>query len=71
MLNLAFSMVLGMLWLKTVGPYIDWSNGAALHSNAMVTGYHCHHNLVIFYLLVMSHICFTVESASQFAKTLK
>ena len=27
-LNLAFSMVFSMLWLKTVRPLIDWYNGA-------------------------------------------
>ena len=28
MLNLAFKMVLGMPWLKALGPHIDWSNDA-------------------------------------------
>ena len=30
-LNLAFSIVLGMLWFNTVGLHIDWSNGTVVY----------------------------------------
>ena len=42
-----------------------------LHFNVVVIGYHYHHSLVILCLLNMSHICSTLESTAQFAKTLK
>ena len=70
MLNLAFSMVLGMPWLKTVGPRIGWPNGTVVYqcsgcwillpsqlSDTLPASYEPH--------------LFTVVSAAQFAKTLK
>ena len=39
MLNLAFSIVLGMPWLKAVGPQIEWPTGAIVfyHNSCWVS----------------------------------
>ena len=66
-LNLAFSIVLGILWLKAVGPCIDWSNGAVAfqHSGRWISL-----PLKLSETLPASHKphLLTVESAAQFAK---
>ena len=70
MLNLAFSMVLGMPWLKALGPHIEWSNGAIafLHSGHWISlPSQLSDTLFSSYDL---HL-FTVESAAQFAKPLQ
>ena len=70
MLNLAFSMVLGMPWLKAIGPQIEWSTGtvAFQHNSHWVSL-----PSQLSDILLASHELhlFTVKSAAQFAKTLK
>ena len=69
-LNLAFSMVLGMLWLKTVGPRIDWSNGTIVYQ---CSGCWISLPSQLSNTLPASHepCLFTIESAAQFANMLK
>ena len=70
MLKLAFSMVLGMLWLKTVGPRTDWSNGAIVYKHS---GNWISLPSQLSDTLPITHDprLLTVESATQFAKMLQ
>ena len=70
MLNLAFSMVLGMPWLKAVGPRIDWSNGAVVFQHS---SYWISLPSQLSDTLPASHELYliTVESAAQFSKMRK
>ena len=70
MLNLAFSMVLKMLCLKAVGPRIEWPTGAVAFQH---NGHWVSLPSQLSDILLASHEphLFTIESATQFAKTLK